>query len=147
MPCWAMTASSMPRRASSPPWMRGCRVLTRPAMISGNPVYSATSRTAIPALRKACAVPPVDNNSTPRAAKARANSPRPCLSETDSSARVIVMDLGRGLLTAGGRRALFGESHGAQFLAQRGAGDAEDPRRLALVALRVVQHGLQERFL
>src|SRR5258708_7490631 len=135
-----MTASSMPRRPSRPPWMRGWRVLTRPAMISGKPVYAETSRTAIPALRSAWAVPPVDSSSTPRAARPRAKSPRPCLSETDSSARVIAMD-GWGL------QALLGESHRAQFLAQRGAGDAEDHGGLALIALGVVEHGLQERFL
>src|SRR5258706_3521538 len=140
-----MTASSIPRRPSRPPWMRGWRVLTRPAMISGKPVYAETSRTAIPALRNACAVPPVDSSSTPRAARPRANSTRPCLSETDSSARVIVMDGGPGLLTPEAQQTLFGESHRAQFLAQRGAGDAEDHGRLALVAFGVVQYGLQER--
>ena len=34
----AITASSMPRRPSRPPWIFGCSVLTRPSMISGKPV-------------------------------------------------------------------------------------------------------------
>ena len=34
MPCSAITASSMPRRPSRPPWTSGCRILTRPSMIS-----------------------------------------------------------------------------------------------------------------
>src|SRR5260221_2653455 len=140
IPCSAMTASSMPRRPSRPPWMRGWRVLTRPAMISGNRVDAERARTAMPAVRSAWAVPPVDSSSTPRAARPRAKSPRPCLSETDSSARVIAMD-------GWGPRALLGESHRAQFLAQRGAGDPEDHRGLALVAIGVVEYGLQERFL
>src|SRR5258706_57911 len=109
------------------------------------PAVCAKALAANPALRNACAVPPVDSSSTPRAARLRANSMRPCLSETDSSARVIVMDGSPGLLTPEARQALFGESHRAQFLAQRGAGDAEDHGRLALVAFGVVQYGLQER--
>ena len=40
------------RRASSPPWIFGCRVLTRPSSISGKPVYSATSVTAMPFSRE-----------------------------------------------------------------------------------------------
>ncbi len=35
--------------ASSPPWMRGCSVLTRPSIISGKPVNCATSTTGSPA--------------------------------------------------------------------------------------------------
>ena len=53
MPCSAITASSMPARPSRPPWISGCRVLTRPSMISGKPVTSDTSRTGRPASRSA----------------------------------------------------------------------------------------------
>ena len=38
-------APASSRRASRPPWMRGCSVFTRPSSISGKPVYSATSVT------------------------------------------------------------------------------------------------------
>ena len=41
MPCSAITASSMPARPSRPPCTIGCRVLTRPSIISGKPVTSA----------------------------------------------------------------------------------------------------------
>jgi hypothetical protein len=47
------------------------------------------SFTASPASRRALAVPPVEINSTPAAARVRANSTRPVLSETESNARWI----------------------------------------------------------
>src|SRR4029078_9069636 len=56
-------------------------------MISGKPVTVATSVTARPSPFSALAVPPVDTSSMPRAAKARAKSMRPVLSETERSAR------------------------------------------------------------
>ena len=40
------------RRARMPPWIAGCRVFTRPSMISGKPVWSLTSITFSPASRK-----------------------------------------------------------------------------------------------
>jgi hypothetical protein len=51
MPCAASAAmcAGRSRRASRPPWMRGCRVFTRPSSISGKPVTSATSVTGRPA--------------------------------------------------------------------------------------------------
>ena len=67
---------------------RGCRVLTRPPSISGKPVTSATSRCAMPASRSAAAVPPEATSSTPSAASPRANSTRPVLSHTLSSALI-----------------------------------------------------------
>ena len=51
MPCSAMTSPSISRRPSRPPWMRGCSVLTRPPMISGNSVTSLTRVTDSPALQ------------------------------------------------------------------------------------------------
>ena len=72
---------------SRPPCTAGCSVLTRPSMISGKPVSSETSRTAMPASAIAFAVPPVETSSMPKPASARAKSIRPVLSETDSSAR------------------------------------------------------------
>ncbi len=87
MPCSVITASSVPRRPSSPPCTFGCRVLTRPSIISGKPVRSETSRTGRPASRMAFALPPVESSCTPRCASAVASSMRPLLSETDSKAR------------------------------------------------------------
>ena len=60
-----ITASSVPRLPSRPPWIVGCNVLTRPSMISGKPVLSATSMTSMPASRNALQVPPVERISTP----------------------------------------------------------------------------------
>ena len=60
----------MPARPSRPPCTIGCRVLTRPSIISGKPVTSLTSRTGRPASRIALAVPPVDSSSMSRAARA-----------------------------------------------------------------------------
>src|SRR5262245_44296014 len=91
MPCafCAATCSGRSRRASRPPWILGCRVFTRPSMISGNPVCSETSVTARPAWRSVWAEPPVDSSCTPRSARERASSIRPLLSETESRARRI----------------------------------------------------------
>src|SRR6266404_4351038 len=52
MPCSAacFRSSACPRRKSRPPCTLGCRVFTRPPNISGQPVKSETSRTAIPVL-------------------------------------------------------------------------------------------------
>src|SRR5690606_17428695 len=136
IPCSAITASSVPRRPSRPPCTFGCRVLTRPSMISGNPVTSDTSRTASPASRIAFAVPPVDSSSTLRAASARASSTSPVLSETDSSAR-----------RTGSWSAVMGSAQAvvAQLPAQGGAVDAEHGRGAALVAVAVVEHLHEQR--
>src|SRR5690606_10773745 len=69
--------------------MAGCSVLTRPSMISGNPVTSDTSVTAMPAARSASAVPPVDTITTPWRTRPAAKSTIPVLSETESRARLI----------------------------------------------------------
>src|SRR5690606_33373209 len=168
MPRSASTASSTPARPSRPPCTTGCRVLTRPSIISGNPVTSLTSRTCRPASRIALAVPPVDNSSTPRLASARASSTSPVLSETESSARRIFTGgreaacMGTPEGGLGGRRSIAatpgrsveaalapqgrvragrsGQAVLAQLLAQRGAVDAEHLRGAALVAVAVGQH-------
>src|ERR1700723_3556822 len=90
MPCAiiACACSALSRIASNPPCPFGCRVLTRPSIISGNPVSSETSVTFSPAAAIALAVPPVETRSMPWAASARANSISPDLSETDNNARV-----------------------------------------------------------
>src|SRR3990167_7657860 len=79
----------MSRRASNPAWIRGWRVLTRPSIISGNPVISATSLTGRFALRSVAAVPPVEMISHPRSIRPRAKPTIPRLSLTDIKARGI----------------------------------------------------------
>src|SRR5690606_5651088 len=157
MPCSAITASSMPARPSRPPWTTGCRVLTRPSIISGKPVTSETSRTASPASRRARAVPPVESSSTPRAARALASSTRPVLSDTDSRARrrgrrstVIAWEGQRGNRDYTARRQVSPGSRSddavvAQLAAQGRAVDAEHGGGAALVAFAVVEHFHEQR--
>src|SRR5580765_8680173 len=86
---WSRAASRSSwwsRRARMPPWIAGCRVLTRPSIISGKPVTSETGITARPASLSARAVPPVETSSKPRAARPRPRSTMPVLSETLSIA-------------------------------------------------------------
>src|SRR3954452_6394984 len=103
MPCAAIAeaCSGSSRTARRPPWTLGCSVFTRPSIISGKPVRSERSRTSSPASRRALAVPPVETNSTPRAAKARPRSASPLLSETESKARSILIRSGTSLLPSG----------------------------------------------
>src|SRR5579863_2085454 len=79
--------AGLSRTARRPPCTAGCSVLTRPSIISGKPVSSATSNTARPASRSVLRVPPVDTSSMPWPASARANSTTPLLSETEMRAR------------------------------------------------------------
>ena len=88
--CSAIIASSIPRRPNKPPWILGCSVLIRPAIISGKPVCSETSLTVRPASFSSLAVPPVDSNSTPNFVSCLASSSTPVLSETLNSARWIL---------------------------------------------------------
>ena len=91
MPCACIAAacSVLSRIASRPPCTFGCSVFTRPSIISGKPVSSATSVTLSPASASALAVPPVETSSMPcRRARGR-NRPGPVLSDTESSARVM----------------------------------------------------------
>ncbi len=92
MPCLSMATRSSGRdlRARIPPWIAGCRVLTLPSSISGNPVTSDTLVTRSPSRASAPAVPPVETSSIPRPARSLANSTSPVLSDTLSSARVMV---------------------------------------------------------
>ena len=84
MPCSAITASSMPRRPSSPPWIFGCSVLTRPSMISGKPVWLETSRTATPASASSPggAAGGQQLDAAPRPGRAPARSGRSCRKRT-----------------------------------------------------------------
>src|SRR5688572_8848040 len=134
MPCSRMTASSTPARPRRAPCTFGCSVFTRPSMISGKPVTAETSVTARPALPIARAVPPVEISSKPSAASSRASSTMPVLSDAESNARRAF-----GLAISSGGQSVF-----AQLLAQGPAIDAEDRRRAALVAVRVVHDGLEK---
>ena len=94
------------RSASSPAWMAGCSVFTRPSRHSGKPVTSLTGTTGTPASRSFAAVEPVDTISTPAAASARPRSTSPVLSETETRARRIgrrcaVTSPGPSAVTAG----------------------------------------------
>src|ERR1051326_5024349 len=100
MPCSANVArwSGRSRRASSPPWIAGCNVLTRPSSISGNPVTAVTSVTGSPTSARARAAPAVETSATPRAANPRAKGTSPALSLTEISARRI--GRGEGVMAA-----------------------------------------------
>ncbi|OQC23200.1 MAG: hypothetical protein BWX71_02143 [Deltaproteobacteria bacterium ADurb.Bin072] len=92
IPCLAMAfaCSALSRMASMPPWTRGCRVLSLPSIISGNPVYSEMSTTVTPLSFSVFAVPPVEMISTPKEASSRTKSVMPFLSVTLTKARVIL---------------------------------------------------------
>ena len=83
----AITASSVPRRAKMPPCIFGCKVFTRPSIISGKPVWAETSVTLRPLSFNSLYVPPVESISIFRALSCWANSTIPVLSETLISAR------------------------------------------------------------
>ena len=73
--------------ARSPPCTFGCSVFTRPSIISGNPVYSEISITAMPFSFSNLQVPPVEIISMPNDCNSFANVTIPVLSETLISAR------------------------------------------------------------
>src|SRR6185437_11871781 len=145
MPCSRITASSVPRRPRSAPCTLGCKVLTRPSMISGKPVSSLISRTGTPASRSVFALPPVETNSTPSACNAWPRSAMPLFSETLSSARRTGIT---EEFLAGDARTIWsvrsGQSVRKQLLAQGGAIDAERFGRAALVAAAPAQHLAQQ---
>src|SRR5690606_5476036 len=74
----------------------GCRVLTRPSIISGKPVRSATSLTGRPKPAIAALVPPVETSSTPSPARVRAASSSPALSDREIRARTGLIASGAG---------------------------------------------------
>src|SRR5947208_13048297 len=113
--------------------MRGCSVFTRPSSISGKPVTSATSVTGSPASASSLAVPPVDSSLTPAPCSSRANSTMPVLSETESRACM--------------ESSLFGELVFDELAAQRVSVDAQPFRGLALVAVGVLHHHVEQRLL
>src|ERR1700723_6285 len=91
IPCSATAVrwAGFSRRCRIPPCTLGCKVLTRPSSISGNPVSSEISFTAMPESRSSLAVPPVEISSTPSLESLRANSTSPVLSVTLRMARWI----------------------------------------------------------
>src|SRR6478672_8216860 len=96
---WAVMASAWsaaPRTPSRPPWTTGCKVLTRPSIISGKPVRSATSFTGTPKPAMAARVPPVETSSTPRPCRVRAASSSPVLSLSEIRARFGATRSGAG---------------------------------------------------
>ena len=88
--------SAASRTPSRPPWTTGCRVLTRPSIISGKPVRSATSFTGRPKPAMAARVPPVETSSTPSPCRVRAASSSPVLSLSEISARFGATRSGAG---------------------------------------------------
>ena len=78
------------RRARMPPWIAGCSVLTRPSIISGNPVTSETLTTGSPASASALAVPPVEMSSTPQAGQTAGELDQPGLvGNTQNCAHIV----------------------------------------------------------
>src|SRR5947209_6323496 len=141
MPCASIAAmcSTLPRRASKPPWMAGCSVLTRPSSISGKPVCVATSVTASPASASSLAVPPVESRSMPSALSSRASSTTPVLSETEISACIASSRGCRGEAPSLDQLVL-------DELAPQGvAVDAEPFGGTALVAAGFLHHDLEQR--
>src|ERR1035438_3765892 len=91
MGCSATAAAcgGFSRRNRMPPCTLGCSVLTRPSSISGKPVRSEISLTAMPESRNSFAVPPVEMSSIPWPESWRAKSTKPVLSVTLRMARWI----------------------------------------------------------
>ena len=126
MPCCAMTASSVPRRPSRPPWIFGCSVFTRPSMISGKPVTSryVDRRHAGGAQQRGRAA----GRQQRHAALAQ------CACEIDQAFLVGDAEERRGRTSHGHRSA--GDPVSLQLLAQGAAIDAENVGGAALVARR-----------
>src|SRR3954465_10556478 len=82
------TSSARSRRARMPAWMRGGSVLTRPPRLSGAAVTSSTRVTASPCSSRNAAVPPDETSSKPRAARPRAKSSTPVLSQAEIRALI-----------------------------------------------------------
>src|SRR5665811_2108830 len=145
MPCCSSAAScsGLPRAASSPPWIFGCSVFTRPSIISGEPVTSETSTTSSPSLRSAFAVPPVETSAMPRSLSALAKSTRPALSLTESSARVtfrVSMGLDVGFVGLAG---VVGIDQGMGFGFRAAPLDIPQDADLACLAHHAAEHDLR----
>src|ERR1700726_441452 len=144
----ASACAALSRIASNPPCTAGCSVFTRPSIISGKPVRSLTSSTVRPASLSALRVPPVETNSMPWPASARANSTTPDLSETEMRARdarrrfsVIICSR---LSQRQPRLVLAGAARGADCGKRRSAGLLESPEhagRGARIAVDDHLHG------
>src|SRR5660398_334997 len=74
------------RSAKMPAWTAGCRVFTRPSMISGKSVVSETRVIGMPTSWRCRAVPPVDIISTPISTKPLAKGSRFHLLDTETRA-------------------------------------------------------------
>src|ERR1041385_7117027 len=93
IPCRSQSAtcSGFERSDRIAPNTFGVSVFTRPPRISGAPDQEAIGVTGMPASCRCFAVPPVERISTFFAARARARSRMPVLSETERMARSIDM--------------------------------------------------------
>src|SRR5579864_1757066 len=92
----------------------------------------------MPCAARTCAVPPVDSSATPRAARPRANSTMPVLSETDSSACFTVAVTSYERRRAASYQLVLGE-----LGTQRVAIEPQHLGRLRLVAVRPLEHRRQ----
>src|SRR5690606_1478881 len=103
--------------------------------------------TARPASDSRRAVPPVDSRRTPRAARARANSTMPVLSDTESRAvSIFMVGQRRWRKAVGTRRARSGlDVVRLELLAQRVAGDAQHFGRPGLVSAGPLEGHLEHR--
>src|SRR6266480_4298604 len=119
----------------------GCRVFTRPSSISGKPVWSATSVATRPCSARSFAVPPVDRILILNRARPRANSARPLLSDTLTSA------VRMGIMQVDGVRRSHLYFERLDFLSQRIAVDPEHFGGNGLVSLGPVEHELEHRTL
>src|SRR5450756_304776 len=87
----SLRSRSTERSNRMPPKSFGCSVFTRPPKTAGKPVTSATLVTGRPAAARCAAVPPVERRPKPSPVRARAKSTRPVRSETERSARRVLL--------------------------------------------------------
>src|SRR5665647_1554269 len=87
----SLRSRSTERSNRMPPKSFGCSVFTRPPKTSGKPVTSATLVTGRPAAARCAAVPPVERRPKPSPVRARAKSTRPVRSDTERSARRVLL--------------------------------------------------------
>ena len=125
------------RGPAAPPWIFGCSVLTRPSMISGKPVRSATSRTGEPGVaQRACGAAGRKQFDAARGQRAR---------EFDEAGLVG----NREQRAAGARDIAIGSVSRApnsrSFLRSVPRLMPRIDGRPALVAVRVVEHGPEQR--
>src|SRR5438105_3790312 len=90
------TCVSLSRRARMPLNIAGCRVLTRPPSISGNPVSAVTISAGMPASCSALAVPLVEKTVMLWDCNSRANGTSPSRLATLTIARIAIISFRLG---------------------------------------------------